>query len=137
MSLASVMIDRQRYTLLGDGSSDQALLPIVTWLLRQNQVALVIEPTWADLRRAPKRPRTLRDRLGLALYLYPCDLLFVHRDAENQNYRMRMDEVQAAVASIENQQDVPPYICVVPVRMQEAWLLFNEVDRITARYELG
>lgn len=27
-----------RYTLLSDGPSDRALLPILTWLLRQNGV---------------------------------------------------------------------------------------------------
>lgn len=120
------MINRLRYTLLGDGSSDQALLPVVTWLLRSIEIAQVIEPVWADLRRAPERPRTLHQRLQLALDLYPCDLLFIHRDAENQDYRRRMDEIDVAVADIPNQNNVPPYVCVVPVRMQEAWLLFDE-----------
>lgn len=91
------MINRLRYTLLGDGSSDQALLPVVTWLLRSIEIAQVIEPVWADLRRAPERPRTLHQRLQLDLDLYPCDLLFIHRDAENQDYRRRMDEIDVAV----------------------------------------
>lgn len=38
-----------RYTLVADGSSDVALLPILTWLLRRNGVALSIQATWADL----------------------------------------------------------------------------------------
>lgn len=121
------MIDHLRYTLLGDGSSDQALLPVLTWLLRQNRVARVIEPLWADLRRARRRPKTLRDRLQLALYWYPCDVLFIHRDAENQDYRQRISEIETAVDGIRDDQNVPPFICVVPVRMQEAWLLFNEI----------
>lgn len=32
-----------RYTLLADGSSDRALLPILTWLLRQSCGAIPIE----------------------------------------------------------------------------------------------
>ena len=72
-----------RYTLLTDGSSDAALLPILTWLLTTNGVAWAIQAEWADLRRV-RRSRKLADRIILSLALYPCDLLFVHRDAEKE-----------------------------------------------------
>jgi hypothetical protein len=42
------------YTLLCDGSSDKALLPILTWLLRTHQVKCAIQANWADLRRLPR-----------------------------------------------------------------------------------
>lgn len=34
-----------RYTVVTDGSSDVALIPILTWLLRANGVAYAIQPT--------------------------------------------------------------------------------------------
>ena len=34
-------MDALRYTLLADGSSDQALVPILTWLLRAQGVTTV------------------------------------------------------------------------------------------------
>ena len=40
-----------RYTLMADGSSDRALLPILTWLLRQSCGQIPIQPEFADLRR--------------------------------------------------------------------------------------
>jgi len=58
----------------------------------------------------------------MCLELYPCDLLFVHRDAEGDTRETRVVEIRRALDGV----DAPPAVCVVPVRMQEAWLLFNE-----------
>jgi hypothetical protein len=63
------------YTLLSDGSSDKALMPMLTWLLREHQVECAIQSTWADLRRLPKPPKTLLPRIISGLDLYPCDSL--------------------------------------------------------------
>lgn len=72
------------YTLLCDGSSDKALLSILTWLLQENQVECAIQPQWADLKRLPKRPAALSDKIKNAIDLAPCNILFVHRDAEKE-----------------------------------------------------
>jgi hypothetical protein len=109
-----------RYTLLSDGSSDRALLPILSWLLVEQGVRLSIQPAWADLRRLPRPPRPLADRVRTSLDLYPCDLLFVHRDAEGEGYAARKREIQEALSG------TAPAVCVVPVRMTEAWLLLDE-----------
>ena len=61
------------YTLLADGSSDQALMPILTWLLRAQGLKRAIQPEWADLRYLPRPPRTLPARIDRALELYPCE----------------------------------------------------------------
>jgi len=50
------------------------------------------------------------------------DLLFIHRDAENQPFESRKREITAALAGQTN----PPAVCVIPVRMQEAWFLIDE-----------
>lgn len=113
-----------RFTLVSDGSSDIALLPILSWLLIEHRVCCVIQPVWADLRWLPSPPKDLASRIKLSLDLYPCALLFVHRDAESRPYSQRKNEIDEALASIRTAS--VPSVCVVPVRMLEAWLLFSE-----------
>ena len=84
------------FTLLSDGSSDRALMPILTWLLRDLGVASAISQSWADLRRIPRPPRTLADRMRKAGELFPCQLLFVHRDAESELPESRRIEIHGA-----------------------------------------
>ena len=114
------------YTLLTDGSSDRALIPILTWLLEQQNLHEPIQSSWADLRPLRNPPHTLSDRIERAVTLFPCDLLFVHRDAENQPREWRMSEINDAKQQLRADFVCPPAICVIPVRMQEAWLLFGE-----------
>ncbi len=111
-----------RYTLLTDGSSDKALIPILSWLFYQYCPDYAIQPEWADLRRLPRPPKKLSERIVSSVELYPCDLLFVHRDAEGMSREERAGEIRQALAEIAH----PPAVCVVPVRMMEAWLLFDE-----------
>ncbi len=108
-------------TLLSDGSSDRALLPVLQWLLRQHSQR-DFQPQWADLRRLRRPPRLLPQRIQVTLQLYPCDLLFVHRDAEGGDRAERVEEIRRCLAELEDQT----VVCVVPVRMQEAWFLFDE-----------
>ncbi len=118
-------MEQLRYTLMADGSSDRALLPILTWLLRKSCGAIPIQPEFADLRRLSPSPRRLSERIDRSVDLYPCDLLFVHRDAESAPIEEREAEIRTALkeSSVEDSVRV---ICVVPVRMQEAWLLIDE-----------
>ena len=111
-----------RYTVVGDGTSDRALMPILRWILLQSGTAMPLSPSWADPRRLRESTNRLADRLPQALDLYPCDLLFVHRDAEKEAAEMRYNEIAEAVSGL----NAPPTICVVPVRMTEAWLLLDE-----------
>ena len=115
-----------RYTLLTDGPSDDALVPCLTWVLRNQGVRRAIQPQWAELRNLRKPPQTLTNKIKVALDLYPCDLLFVHRDAEKEEREARESEIHRAVAEAGSRLKTPPVVCVVPVRMMEAWLLFNE-----------
>lgn len=115
-----------RYTLVCDGSSDAALLPILTWLLRQHALDHVIQPNWADLRGLPRPPHSLHERIRWACELYPCDIIFIHRDAEREPRERRTAEIWAAWDALQPATGLPSPICVVPVRMTEAWLLFDE-----------
>lgn len=116
-----------RFTLLSDGSSDADLLPILRWLLQENDVQIAIQAEWADLRHF-RTPRVgLSEQIQQALYLYPCDLLFVHRDGEQATRAERRQEIQKALAIANTRQNIPPAVCVIPIRMLEAWLLFDEM----------
>lgn len=115
-----------RYTLTTDGSSDRALIPLLSWLLRSQNVTRAIQPAWADLRRLPRPAHGLTQRIVRSIELYPCDLLFVHRDAEREPLAARQAEIRRALEQAITNTTVPPRVCVVPVRMTEAWLLCDE-----------
>ncbi len=110
-----------KFTLLADGGSDRALVPVLVWLLKQSS-SQDFTPQWAELSGLRKAPRTLEERLRAAVSLYPCDLLFVHRDAERESREMRAAQIRESLRVLPGQ----PAVCVVPVRMLEAWLLFDE-----------
>lgn len=99
------------FTLVTDGSSDVVLLPILTWLLRTNRVALPLQGRWADTRRArlPQRV-TLTERIRVR----------------------RVAEIQEALDCLPPNSPQPTAVCVIPVRMQEAWLLFDDLAIKTA-----
>jgi hypothetical protein len=113
-------MDRLDFTLLADGSSDAILIHPLAWMLQQH-FGFAVNGAWADLRRLPSPPKDLQGRIAAALDLYPCDVLFVHRDAEGESLDRRVAEIEDAVTGLAD-----PLVPVVPVRMQEAWLLIDE-----------
>lgn len=113
-----------KYTLITDGPSDNALLCLLQWLWRENSIAA--EGEWFDPRGFAPPPLSIQQSIGKALELFPCDVLFVHRDAEAQDPEARRLEIEKAVRSAVDPLKKMPYICVVPVRMMEAWFLFDE-----------
>ena len=110
-----------RYTLIGDGSSDKRLIPVLNWLLQRHSFRR-IAATWADFSVLRESPRTLSAKVAAAIELYPSDLLFVHRDAETAPRTQRISEIVDACLPYPNQ----PIVAVIPIRMQEAWLLISE-----------
>jgi hypothetical protein len=111
-----------RYTLIADGSSDRVLIPILDWVLKQHLKKTAIQAAWADLRSLKKPLKELHEKIGRAIELYPCDVLFIHRDAESQSRKQRLEEIETAMTEIKTHKHIP----VIPVRMQEAWLLIEE-----------
>ena len=105
-------------TLVAEGSSDQALVPLIEFVLDEH-CNIPHLTTFAD--DLPSGP--LRDRVARALALHPCDLLFVHRDADRDLVSRREEEIRAAVRATGS----PTAICLIPVRMTEAWLLVDEL----------
>ncbi len=125
-------MNRLRFTLITDGSSDKALIPIIHWLLSQNYPNIPVDGEWADLARLPSPPKKLAEKIVMGCCLYPCDLLFVHRDAERELHDVRAEEIRKAVEDArgnlvvkQSEQLLPRYVCVIPIRMLETWLLFD------------
>lgn len=115
------------YTLIGDGTSEAALIPLLDWLIRESGYQGELQGQCCDFRlfkRSSNNP--LEQRITYGLRFYPCDLLFVHRDAERASPPTRVREIQKALCDVSDCSASVPAVCVVPVRMTEAWLLFNE-----------
>ncbi|MBR8189798.1 hypothetical protein KDW82_12090 [Burkholderia vietnamiensis] len=109
-----------RYTLLGDGSSDAVLLPIIRWVIDQNFPELTTVGEFAR-NGLPPVSEGLRARVAKAKVLYDYDVLFVHRDAERDGYDLRRRQLMEELADLTDR-----WIPVIPVRMTEAWLFGNE-----------
>lgn len=113
-----------RYTLLADGPSDRCLVRIINWLLEtipaMTQVGVIAQV--ADFRWLRNPPAMLAEKMRCSVKLYPCDVLFVHRDAEREPREKRIAEINQAVEEARVQLHIP----VIPVRMTEAWLLIDE-----------
>ena len=109
----------QRFTatLVAEGSSDQALVPFIEFVLDAHCTIPHVTTFANDL---PKG--ALSERIAQALRLHPCDLLFVHRDADRATVAEREQEIRDAALTAG--KDL--VVCVIPVRMTEAWLLFDE-----------
>lgn len=114
-----------QFTLFADGPTDRALLPVLGWLIRETHKPDTIAHEFlskSDLRA----DLSFTARLQTALELAPCNILFIHRDAEKQDPQFRYGEIAKAVATLSAPHAKVPHVCVVPVRMTEAWLLADE-----------
>lgn len=106
-------------TLLADGSSDRVLLRMIDFVLDE----YCPDPfTTAFAEELDTPSRTLSERIQKAQELYPCHLLFVHRDAEKESVNKREQEIHEAMR-VNSQL---PFIYIIPVRMTETWLLLDE-----------
>ncbi|MCX6153144.1 MAG: hypothetical protein NT007_03175 [Candidatus Kapabacteria bacterium] len=114
------------YTLLTDGSSDRVLIKIINWLFNDLIPNIPIKGQFSDFSFLKKPPTISRLdlRIKAAIEYYPCDILFVHRDSENESREDRYEEIIRFwnKASLSNQKMIP----IIPVRMSEAWLLIDQ-----------
>jgi len=115
------------YTLLGDGSSDQCLRRIIDWTIKgyYSHSDLELDARVADFRYLKSPPKGLADRITRALREFPCDILFVHRDAEGETREKRVLEIEGFLSGADMPGNPFP-VPLVPVRMTEAWLLISE-----------
>lgn len=117
-----------KITLITDGSSDVALIPLIKWLLTDHFNQLPLQFHFADFRQLVNPPNLsdINNRIRTAKEYYPFDILIYHRDAEENNISSvtrRKNEVLGALNQ-DFQEDT--IVVVVPVRMMETWLLIDE-----------
>ncbi len=114
-----------RFTLIADGRTDDALIPILKWLLIKLGINAP-EPQLPILGNLRNPPKKLQDKIAIALDLFPCDILFIHQDAESDEtpIETRTKEIRKAEKLVK--KSLPPIVCVIPIKMIESWLLFNE-----------
>jgi hypothetical protein len=111
------------FTVVADGASDRALIPIVEWLLLiklpddQPFVVRIAEGV-------PPPKDGLSARVKYAQKMYPCDAMLIHRDSENIPWADRVAEIQRTADELNLQSWLP----IVPVRTTEAWLLLDQVS---------
>lgn len=111
-----------RFTFVAEGSTDEALLPILRWAIRLDGRVQEIDAQFAIPSMLP-RSQGLSAKIQRALELYPADLLFIHRDADRDTMAVRHEEIRQALNLIDG---CPIAVPVVPVRMTEAWLMMDE-----------
>jgi hypothetical protein len=116
-----------KYTLIADGSSDKALMNIIKWLLDDLFPELPNEGAFADFRNLPKPPtkENIAGQVKYASLYHPSDILFYHRDAES-NSNTIIEERITEIKKQLNPEQISRTICVIPIKMTETWLLFDE-----------
>lgn len=114
-----------QFTLFAEGPTDRALLPILDWAIRETHKPDTVGREFLP-KSELKEQSTMAERLLTAVEIFPCDLLFVHRDSDKQKPALRYDEIGSAIAELAAKGFAVPHVCVVPIRMTEAWLLLDE-----------
>lgn len=99
------------------------LLPILQWVLGQlsSLQDCRLMPQFAEPGSLRVESAGLAGKVTAAVTQYPCDFLFVHRDAEGEDREKRIQEIHEAMSAYAHQS----FVCLVPVRMSEAWLLID------------
>jgi len=119
-------MDYLRFTLVSEGTTDENLVPILEWAIREQGIP-VAQGYFARWHLLPKKPTTIVEKIIAGLELQKCDVLFVHRDADNSDPNPRRQEIQSAVDEISASGQLSiPSIPVVPIQETEAWLLLDE-----------
>lgn len=114
-----------RVTLRAEGPSDDMLLPIIRWSLHRHFGEIPIDDRLADTRQLRETPHTLAEKIAAAERLFPCDVLFIHLDADKDPLLKRR-QIASAVVELRAEGFDTPHVCVIPVRESEAWLLIDE-----------
>lgn len=129
-------MDLMKYTLIGDGSSDKALMPVINWLINDLFPELPVSGTFAEFRhmRNPPAKNDIKGQVEYASYYYPFDILIYHRDAEDRSEDIIGIRKEEILGELDDETLLEKTVCVVPVVMTEAWLL---IDRTAIKKAAG
>lgn len=119
------MVNNIEFTFLSDGTSDKMLISPINWLLRLKFPECPINVNFADLRQVLQGKESLSDKICLAIELFPCRVLIIHRDTENKTYEFRKQEIEKAIEKAICNDKIPEVVLVIPSKMSEAWMLID------------
>lgn len=107
--------------LLCDGTSDFCICRPIEWIIggRFEDLSFRVVPA---LTLVPAKA-ILSQRLRKTCLDYSPDVIVCHRDAERATHEARLQEILDATAEAKISV---PVVGAIPVRMTEAWLLFDE-----------
>ncbi len=115
---------RIHFVLVGEGSSDDGLIPHLENLCIELGASEVTGASLDYQRLKQSIRKTVEAKLQAAMLLEPtANLFFVHRDADSQDPVPRISEITEAVSRCGLEK---PWVSVVPVQETEAWLLLDE-----------
>lgn len=119
-------MDSLYFTLIGEGSSDRSLVPILEWALREQGV-LTPKGKFARWDILPQKPANVAQKIVSGFDLYPADLIFVHQDADQVGTNTRKKQIASAFQEAKDLRSINiPAVPVIPLRETEAWLLIEE-----------
>jgi hypothetical protein len=115
---------RIHFVLIGEGSSDNGLIPHLEKLCIEAG-ADEVSGTSPDFQRVSELIGSrIEAKIRATFLLEPgANLIFIHRDADSRNPNPRYKEIYLATRAASWTQ---PYVAVVPVQETEAWLLLDE-----------
>ena len=109
-----------RILVIGEGASDRMLEHPLRWILLENNTSFeIIEPDYSLLK---SNGPAVSERLSQGISHYSPDLTIIHRDADSTDPSER--QIECTSASDEFQGSL--VVSCIPVRMSEAWFLFDE-----------
>ena len=111
--------------IITDGTSDRALIPLLQLLLNEHLKLPFEEPQFVH-----STSNILSEKIADAIQKFEVDILFIHRDAENENWEKRKKEIVDAIPAGLTISVIP----VIPIKMTEAWLL---TDPVAIRMAVG
>lgn len=115
----------KRYALISDGTSDKVLLKIIDWTFQQF-LGVETSGEQADFYFSPQKLKSLSEKIEFVVREFDdIDFIVVHRDAEKETFEKRESEIENEVAKIRASLSNRNVLPVIPVRMTEAWLLFD------------
>lgn len=119
-----------RFVLVCEGSSDRALTsPLEDLCIAEGADEVIgIVPLLDRLQEPPGRATS--DKVRQVVELEPmCNLLFVHRDADDPDPEPRYAEIRKAVKAVARR-----YVAVVPVQATEAWILADKKELLRSTH---
>lgn len=116
---------RLRFALIGEGNTERYLVEHLKTLCLRKKGIDAVEGVWAtDLLARSGAGKDVASKVSALLAAdSEFDILFIHRDSDNEPVEARRREITDAM---HDRGKGKPFVPVIPIRETEAWLLVDE-----------